>query len=201
MTASKDFASYCCDLLSSAGPCVAKRMFGGFGLSTEGLNIALLVDLGDGDKLWLKADHLSRSRYEAQGCARFTYDTKHGPRSVDYYSAPEEAMDSPDAMRHWAALALECAVRARASKAPAKPRTTSPKSPAKSKAPKLTQAKVKTARAATKAVAKRATPASTARQAALKPQVAKPNVKRAAAPAPKAAAARKSAKGASTAAQ
>jgi DNA transformation protein and related proteins len=205
MTASKDFASYCCDLLSSAGPCVAKRMFGGFGISTEGLNIALLVDLGEGEKLWLKADNLSRSRYEAEGCARFTYDTKHGPRSVDYYSAPEEAMDSPDAMRPWAALALECAVRARAGKAPAKPRAASPKpnakSPSKVLASKTTQVKVKTARAATKAVAKRATPASTARQAAAKPQVTKPTVKRAAAPAPKAAAARKSAKGAKTAAQ
>jgi DNA transformation protein and related proteins len=211
MTTSKDFANYCCDLLSSAGPCVAKRMFGGFGISTEGLNIALLVDLGEGDKLWLKADNQSRSRYEAQGCARFTYGTKHGPRSVDYYSAPEEAMDSPDAMRPWAALALECAVRARAGKAPAKPRakakprTTSPKpaakSPVKVLAPKTPQAKLKTARAATKAVATRATPAKTARPAAPKPQVAKPTVKRAIAPAPKAAAARKSAKGANTAAQ
>jgi DNA transformation protein and related proteins len=201
MTTSKDFANYCCDLLASAGPCVAKRMFGGFGISTEGLNIALLVDLGEGDKLWLKADHLSRSRYEAEGCARFTYDTKHGPRSVDYYSAPEEAMDSPDAMRPWAALALECALRARASKAPAKPRTTSPKPLVKAKAPKASQAKLKTARAATKAVANRAVPASTARQAAAKPQVAKPTVKRAAAPAPKTSAARKSARGASTAAQ
>jgi DNA transformation protein and related proteins len=116
MTTSRDFSSYCCDLLASAGPCVAKRMFGGFGISTEGLNIALLVDLGDGDKLWLKADDASRSRYEAAGCARFTYDTKNGPRSVDYYSAPEEAMDSPDAMRPWAALALECALRARSAK-------------------------------------------------------------------------------------
>jgi DNA transformation protein and related proteins len=201
MTTSRDFASYCCDLLASTGPCVAKRMFGGFGISTDGLNIALLVDLGEGDKLWLKADNLSRSRYEAEGCARFTYDTKHGPRSVDYYSAPEEAMDSPDAMRPWAALALECAVRARASKAPAKPRTTSSKPPAKTTTLKTPQAKLKTARAATKAVAKRAAPASTVRQAAAKPQVAKPTVKRAAAPAPKTAAARRSAKGASTAAQ
>jgi DNA transformation protein and related proteins len=119
-----EFANYCCDLLASAGPCVAKRMFGGFGISADGLNIALLVDLGEGDKLWLKADNLIRNRYEAAGCARFTYDTKHGPRSVDYYSAPEEAMDSPDTMRPWAALALECALRARAAK-PA-PKATKP---------------------------------------------------------------------------
>lgn len=47
-----DFALYCCELLSSAGPCVAKRMFGGFGLSTDGLTIAIIADLGSGEKLW-----------------------------------------------------------------------------------------------------------------------------------------------------
>jgi DNA transformation protein and related proteins len=150
MTTSKEFASYCCDLLASAGPCVAKRMFGGFGISTAGLNIALLVDLGGGDKLWLKADNLGRSRYEAAGCARFTYDTKHGPRSVDYYSTPEEAMDSPDTMRPWAALALECALRARAAKPVAKPR-------AQSAGVKRPLAKVERAQKATKTVVKRAT--------------------------------------------
>ncbi len=152
MTTSQDFASYCCDLLASAGPCVAKRMFGGFGISTEGLTIAILADLGDGEKLWLKGDDATRSRYEAAGCAIFTYPMKGVPRSMNYFSAPEEAVDSPDAMRPWAQLALGCAVRARASKPP-------------------------------------------------KVQKSNPIVKRATAPAPKAKAARKSAKGASTAVQ
>jgi DNA transformation protein and related proteins len=120
MTTSKDFANYCCDLLASAGPCVAKRMFGGFGISTEGLTLAILADLGDGEKLWLKGDDASRSRYEAAGCVIFTYPMKGVPRSMNYFSAPEEAMDSPDAMRPWAALALECALRARAGKPAAK---------------------------------------------------------------------------------
>jgi DNA transformation protein and related proteins len=202
----RQFADYCCDLLSSAGPCVAKRMFGGFSVSTAGLTMAVLADLGDGEKLWLKGDAATRKQYEAAGCAIFTYHPANGaPRSMNYFSAPEEAMDSMDAMRPWAALALACAVRARASKAPAKPRTASSKSKSKSKAKaaasKDAQASVNTALAATKAVAKRAVPASTARQAAAKPQVARPTVKRAAAPAPKTSAARKSAKGASTAAQ
>ncbi len=111
-----DFANYCCDLLRSAGPCVAKRMFGGYGISTEGLTIAILADLGDGEKLWLKGDEATRSRYEAAGCKIFTYPMKGVPRSMNYFSSPEEAMDSPDAMRPWAALALECAVRARMAK-------------------------------------------------------------------------------------
>ena len=44
-----EFAHYCCDLLSAVGPCVAKRMFGGHGISTDGLNLAILADLGAGD--------------------------------------------------------------------------------------------------------------------------------------------------------
>ena len=55
MKANTEFANYCCELLSSVGPCLAKRMFGGYGISTDGLTIAILADLGDGEKLWLKA--------------------------------------------------------------------------------------------------------------------------------------------------
>jgi DNA transformation protein and related proteins len=186
MTISKEFASYCCDLLASAGPCVAKRMFGGFGISTEGLTLAILADLGDGEKLWLKGDDATRSRYEAAGCAIFTYPVKGVSRSMNYFSAPEEAMDSPDAMRPWAALALECALRARAAKPVTKPR-------AQSAGVKRPVAKLERAQKATKTVVKRATPANTGRTAAPAVQVAKPPVKRAAAPAPKPKAARNSA--------
>ena len=111
-----DFANYCCDLLRSAGPCLAKRMFGGYGISTDGLTIAILTDLGDGERLWLKGDDSTRSRYEAAGCKIFSYAAKGVPRSMNYFSSPIEAMDSSDAMRPWAALALECALRARAAK-------------------------------------------------------------------------------------
>jgi DNA transformation protein and related proteins len=120
MTTSRDFADYCCELLSSLGPCVAKRMFGGFGISIEGMSVAIIADLGDGEKLWLKADDETRARYEAAGCERFTYEmtNRQGikePKSMNYYSAPEDAMDSREAMRAWAELALECALRARVS--------------------------------------------------------------------------------------
>ena len=111
-----DFANHCCDLLRSAGPCVARRMFGGYGISTDGLTIAILADLGDGEKLWLKGDESTRSRYEAAGCHIFSYAAKGVPRSMNYFSSPEDAMDSADAMRPWATLALECALRARMTK-------------------------------------------------------------------------------------
>ena len=211
MSISKDFASYCCDLLSSAGPCVAKRMFGGFGISTDGLTLAILADLGDGEKLWLKGDEATRSQYEAAGCAIFTYDAKGVPRSMNYFSAPEDAMDSADAMRPWAALALQCAVRAQAAKrkpaakaagkveAKAAMQTVSQPIGKTQTAPSgLSHAVLERAREAALKAATKKTDVSTSLPIA-KPS--KPAVKRAAAPAPKTAAKRKSANGASTAAQ
>ena len=118
MTVSRDFADYCCDLLSGAGPCVPKRMFGGWGISIDGLTIAILADLGKGEKLWLKASDSTRAQFEAAGAERFTYTmSRNGvsaPRGMNYYSAPEDAMDSPDAMVPWARLALDCALKAKA---------------------------------------------------------------------------------------
>ncbi len=122
MPTNLDFANYCCDLLASAGRCVAKRMFGGFGISTDGLTIAILADRGDGEKLWLKGDNSTRSRYEAVGCSLFVYLGKGVPVSMNYFSAPEDAMDSPEAMRPWAALALDCALRARAGRSLVEPK-------------------------------------------------------------------------------
>ncbi len=98
-------------------------MFGGWGISTDGLTIAIIADLGAGEKLWLKASDENRPQWEAAGCQRFTYaSTKDGEavsRGMNYYSAPEEAMDAAHAMAPWARLALEAAVAAKASK-PAK---------------------------------------------------------------------------------
>ncbi len=137
--AHSEFAHYCCELLASTGPCTAKRMFGGWGISTDGLTIAIIADLGSGEKLWLKASDDNRPQWEAAGCERFTYaSTKDGEpvsRGMNYYSAPEEAMDSAHAMAPWARLALQAALSAKAAKpvrsarprkAEAKPRSLKP---------------------------------------------------------------------------
>lgn len=118
MAADLSFANYCCELLGSAGPCTARRMFGGFGISTGGLNIALVANLGGGDTLWLKADEETRGLFEAAGCAPFVYEAKGKAVKVNYYSAPEDAMESPQLMAQWARLALDCALKARAAKVP-----------------------------------------------------------------------------------
>ena len=116
-TSDPEFARYCCELLASAGPCVARRMFGGWGISTGGLTIAILADLGEGETLWLKADETTRGQFEAAGCRRFSYLAKGEPKSMNYYSAPGEALESPEFMAPWARLALQAALSARAAKA------------------------------------------------------------------------------------
>lgn len=130
MASTTDFADYCCELLQSAGPCDRKRMFGGFGISTGGLTIAIVADLGDGDTLWLKANEETRASYEDAGCRRFTYTAKGVTRGIDYYSAPGDAMESPQLMAPWARLALACALKAQAAKTVrSRPRTQSPAKP------------------------------------------------------------------------
>ena len=119
-TPPSDFALYCCEILSSAGPCTAKRMFGGWGISTDGLTIAIIANLGGGEKLWLKSNDENRHTWEAAGCERFAYtSSKDGEpvsRGMNYYSAPEEAMDSAHAMAAWARMALQAALIAKNAK-------------------------------------------------------------------------------------
>ena len=142
MPSDATFADYCCELLSCLGPCVARRMFGGYGISTGGLTVAIVTDLGSGDKLWLKADGGTRGLYEAAGCERFTYAAGGVSRSMNYYAAPEEAMESPQLMAPWARQALDCALKAQSAKVsrprpvtrssarPARPATSLPRAPA-----------------------------------------------------------------------
>lgn len=139
MAANRDFVDYCLELLSGIGPCSAKRMFGGWGLALDGMNLALIADLGDGEKLWLKADDQTQPLFEAERCQRFGMTMmKKGvptPVSMGYYSAPVDAMESALSMTPWARLALESARKAHrlkpARRAPAqgKPRRPSNRPP------------------------------------------------------------------------
>ncbi|MEO8543848.1 MAG: TfoX/Sxy family protein [Betaproteobacteria bacterium] len=131
MAASRDFVDYCCELLSSVGPCVAKRMFGGWGLSLDGLTFAIIANLDGGEKLWLKADADSTAQFEAIQCQRFSYSGQKNGKPVNmsmaYYSAPIDAMESALAMAPWARLALGSALAAQQLKASRKPAVRRPR--------------------------------------------------------------------------
>jgi len=70
------------------------------------------------DRLYLKTDAQTRELFERAACEPFVYDKKGGAVSLGYWSAPDEAIESPALMRPWGRLALEAALRARAAKPP-----------------------------------------------------------------------------------
>jgi DNA transformation protein and related proteins len=115
MPTTKAFADYCCELLSCVGEPVAKRMFGGWSISIEGRSIAWILDMspkgtGNNERLYLKASDETRAQYEAAGCQRFVYQARGKENSVNYYTAPDSALESPGEMLPWARLALSCAL-------------------------------------------------------------------------------------------
>jgi DNA transformation protein len=107
------FVLHCCELLAAAGPCRARRMFGGWGLSVDGMNLAIIA----WDTLFLKTDALTEPDFLAQGCRPFVYEAKGKAMRLHYHTPPEEALDSPALMAPWAQRALAAALRAQAAKA------------------------------------------------------------------------------------
>ena len=103
------FALHACELLSGVGPCVARRMFGGWGISTDGMNIAIIA----WDTLFLKTNAETEPRWLAAGGRPFVYEAKGKAMKLNYHTPPDKALESPALMLPWARLALEAAVTAR----------------------------------------------------------------------------------------
>ena len=115
-----EFISHCLELLASVGVPRARRMFGGHGCYVDDLFVAI----ASRERLYLKADALTRARFEAAGGVPFVYAVASHAVSLGYFSAPEEAMESPPLMQPWARCALDAALRARAAKPVASARVT-----------------------------------------------------------------------------
>lgn len=112
------FVEHCLELLAALGTVRAKRMFGGWGLYVDELFLALIAY----ERLYLKADADTRAAFEAEGCEPFVYSAADKAVSLGYWAAPAEALDAPALMLPWARLALQAALRARATKLAGKPR-------------------------------------------------------------------------------
>jgi len=107
------FVDHCLELLAPLGAVRARRMFGGHGLYAGDLFVALIAF----DRLYLKADGDTAPRFAAAGCEPFVYEGKGAPVQMGYWTVPDEAMESPDAMAVWARLAAQAATKAAVAKA------------------------------------------------------------------------------------
>jgi DNA transformation protein and related proteins len=148
MSSSPEFAAHCLELLSPLGVARSRRMFGGHGFYVDDLFIGLAA----GERLYLKVDEGSRTRFEAAGCEPFDFDTKDGKRVVlGFWSAPDDALESPALMQPWARLAMQAALQARNAK-PVK------KSAVKKAKPKVSPAPAQPARKKAAAAKKKPAP-------------------------------------------
>ena len=109
MAASAEFIGFLKEQMAGFGAVTARRMFSGAGLYRDGVIFALIVQ----DTLYLKADAESRPGFEAEGLGPFTYDTKHGERTIpSYWRCPERCLDDPGEMTTWCRTAWDAALRA-----------------------------------------------------------------------------------------
>lgn len=103
------FIEHVRELLSGLGPVAARRMFGGWGLSVDGMNIGIVA----WDTLFLKTNAETEPQWLAAGARPFVYEAKGKAMSLHYHTPPEDAMESPALMLPWARLALQAALAAR----------------------------------------------------------------------------------------
>ncbi|PWC36368.1 TfoX/Sxy family protein [Azospirillum sp. TSO35-2] len=101
-----------CEMMAPLGDVQARRMFGGYGLSIDGLTFALVAD----ETLYLKADEVNRESFAALGLEPFR-PMPDKPTTLSYYPPPDSALDDADELRTWARSGFEAALRAAAQKA------------------------------------------------------------------------------------
>jgi DNA transformation protein len=103
------------EALEPLGGVTMRKMMGGATLYLDGTVFAILDD----GEIWLKADAESDPVWDSQGCEKFSVTFKDGKAgAMNYRRAPQDVYDDPEAMRRWAALALEAGLRSGAKKRP-----------------------------------------------------------------------------------
>ena len=103
------FVLHACELLACLGPCKAVRMFGGYGISIDGMNVGIIA----WDTLYLKVNAATEPQWLAAGGKPFLYEAKGRSMKLNYCTPPDEALESPALMAPWARLALQAALTAR----------------------------------------------------------------------------------------
>ncbi len=122
------FLEYLHDLFAEFGPIRTRAMFGGHGVYAVvdgGADVMIGVVIDEG--LYLKTDAQTVGRFRDAGCAPFVYEARGRALPMSYWSLPDAALDSPQAMLPWARLAWEAALRKPLAK-PRKPKRAPPPS-------------------------------------------------------------------------
>ena len=104
-----EFVEFVTEQMSFIGGLRVRAMFGGYGVYQNDCIFAIIVD----DRLYFKADSITRGEFEAKGLSPFTYVARGKSLTMQYFEAPPEVFEEPEAMRSWVQKAYETAIRAK----------------------------------------------------------------------------------------
>ncbi len=92
--------------LAPLGKITARAMFGGYCVYCDGTVFAIIAE----DTLYLKADDVNRPDFDAAGLKAFKpFDDK--PMVMQYYLAPPEVFEDPEALEKWVGGAVQAGRR------------------------------------------------------------------------------------------
>ena len=110
------FVAHLLELFAPQGHASARRMFGGHGLYVDGRMCALVME----GRVYLKTDATTRDDFAAAGCAPFVYLGQKQPIEMGYWTVPDEALESAEAMAPWIRRAILAAEHKAMAKPPVK---------------------------------------------------------------------------------
>jgi DNA transformation protein len=105
------YLEFLLEQLAPLGEITTRGMFGGHTLYCDGVVFALVAD----NALYLKADDHNRPGFASRGLGAFR-PFKDQAGVMQYYQAPPEMFEDPDALRHWGGGAVAAGQRAVAKK-------------------------------------------------------------------------------------
>jgi DNA transformation protein and related proteins len=95
------------ELLAPMGAASARRLFGGWGLYLDESIVALFAN----GVVYMKADAPTREAFEVEGSVPFVFHGSGREITTSYWSLPEAALDSSEALQPWVQLALQAVRR------------------------------------------------------------------------------------------
>jgi len=110
MAVSVEYKTFVEDLFEAVFPVRIRAMFGGAGIYSGDVMFGLIAN----ERVYLKADDLTRADFAAEGSEPFVWVAPDGVEiPFTYYELPDRLYDEPDEIKAWAMKALDVAIRTR----------------------------------------------------------------------------------------
>lgn len=104
MSVSQDYLAHTIERLASVVPVSYRRIFTGYGVYHQGVQFAIIVN----DRLYFRADDLSRELYQSRGMAPFQPGAVERGQS-SFYQLPAEVLEDTAELVYWMRTAVEAA--------------------------------------------------------------------------------------------